>query len=221
MAVSDYSVVADENVSISGINIAEQCPPGNVNDAFRQLMADIKNVVTKLESSDKTLQESMTSMLSSLTDSVKPYLVPSGTICLWHGSTSNIPAGWYLCNGANGTPDLRNRFVVGAGSAYSPGKTGGATSHSHGNSAKTNGATLSTGQLAAHNHYLGWSCAHGGSWYSGTSWLADFNTGRPNTAQRWTGDACSSGSHSHGVAVTINSADSRPPYYALCFIMKG
>jgi hypothetical protein len=42
------------------------------------------------------------------------YTVPSGGIIMWSGSIANIPSGWVLCNGLNGTPDLRNSFVVGA-----------------------------------------------------------------------------------------------------------
>jgi hypothetical protein len=40
--------------------------------------------------------------------------VPAGLIAMWHGSISSIPAGWSLCDGSNGTPDLRDRFIVGA-----------------------------------------------------------------------------------------------------------
>lgn len=43
---------------------------------------------------------------------------PSGVICMWSGATTAIPTGWALCNGSNGTPDLRDKFVVGAGSTY-------------------------------------------------------------------------------------------------------
>ena len=50
---------------------------------------------------------------------------PTGIIVMWSGSIVSIPAGWYLCNGANGTPDLRDKFVVGAGSTYNPAATGG------------------------------------------------------------------------------------------------
>lgn len=50
---------------------------------------------------------------------------------LWSGSLVSIPAGWQLCNGTNGTPDLRDRFVPGAGTAYTPGDTGGNTQHTH------------------------------------------------------------------------------------------
>lgn len=41
-----------------------------------------------------------------------------GIICLWEGAIVDIPAGWQLCDGTNGTPDLRNKFVIGAGDTY-------------------------------------------------------------------------------------------------------
>ena len=56
----------------------------------------------------------------------------SGMIILWSGSIVSIPVGWFLCNGSNGTPDLRNKFIVGAGSAYDPEDTGGGLNHAHG-----------------------------------------------------------------------------------------
>jgi hypothetical protein len=69
-------------------------------------------------------------------------LLPTGIICMWSGAANAIPGGWALCNGANGTPNLQNCFVLGAGLTYSVGQTGGATSqtptttstgtHSHG-----------------------------------------------------------------------------------------
>jgi hypothetical protein len=55
----------------------------------------------------------------------------SGMIILWHGAINTIPAGWVLCNGSNGTPDLRDKFVIGAGATYSPGGTGGTETHNH------------------------------------------------------------------------------------------
>lgn len=54
-----------------------------------------------------------------------------GIICLWSGSVASIPDGWHLCDGAYDTPDLRNRFVVGAGVGYNPGDTGGSVDHMH------------------------------------------------------------------------------------------
>ena len=67
--------------------------------------------------------------------------VPSGCILLWYGSLATIPAGWALCNGANGTPDLQDRFVVAAGDTYQPGNTGGATTFS-----------AATDSQGVHNH---------------------------------------------------------------------
>jgi len=54
--------------------------------------------------------------------------VPSGGIIAWSGSIGSIPSGYVLCNGSNGTPDLRDRFLVGSGTSYSVGSTGGFTS---------------------------------------------------------------------------------------------
>ena len=59
--------------------------------------------------------------------------VPSGAILIWSGASNAIPSGYVLCDGQNGTPDLRDRFIIGAGSSYSVGSTGGATEHSHAN----------------------------------------------------------------------------------------
>lgn len=67
--------------------------------------------------------------------------IPSGVILLWSGSVATIPSGWALCNGSNGTPDLRNRFVVGAGSTYSVADTGGSDS-----------VTLTSSQIPSHTH---------------------------------------------------------------------
>jgi len=54
-----------------------------------------------------------------------------GIIMLWSGAAGDIPAGWILCNGAGGSPDLRNKFVVGAGDTYAPGASGGDINHTH------------------------------------------------------------------------------------------
>lgn len=52
-------------------------------------------------------------------------LIPAGLICMWSSSSSNIPNGWALCNGSNNTPDLRDKFVLGAGKDYTVGAIGG------------------------------------------------------------------------------------------------
>lgn len=67
--------------------------------------------------------------------------IPSDTIAIWAGNIANIPSGWVVCDGLNSTPNLQDRFVVGAGSSYSVDDTGGVDS-----------VLLSTSQLAAHSH---------------------------------------------------------------------
>jgi hypothetical protein len=88
-----------------------------------------------------TLQQANAALASS---------IPSGVIVMWSGSTASIPAGWALCNGLNGTPDLRNRFVIGAGSAYNPGTLGGAATHAHTITVSPHVLTLN--QIPSHSH---------------------------------------------------------------------
>lgn len=103
---------------------------------------------------------------------------PSGVIVMWSGATTAIPTGWKLCDGTNGTPDLRNRFVVGAGSSYAVGNTGGADtvtlsaaeipSHTHSFSATTSSTgnhahSGSTNTTGSHRHSVGSNGSRDGS----------------------------------------------------------
>ena len=78
--------------------------------------------------------------------------IPSGVIAMWSGASNAIPAGWVLCDGQNGAPDLRNRFIVGAGSSYSVGATGGSDT-----------VSLNTNQIPAHSHGFSLSAASAGA----------------------------------------------------------
>jgi hypothetical protein len=83
-----------------------------------------------------------------------------GSIVMWSGSVAEIPTGWQLCDGSNGTPDLRDRFIVAAGGSYTAGTTGGSTtitvnnlpSHSHTLSSLSAGVSGTTGGGGAHSH---------------------------------------------------------------------
>lgn len=79
--------------------------------------------------------------------------VPVGTIVIWNGTADNIPSGWALCDGENGTPDLRDRFVLGAGAEHAVGSTGGEETH-----------TLTKEEMPAHGHNI-WSVNESGSTY--------------------------------------------------------
>jgi len=130
--------------------------------------------------------------------------VPSGGIIMWSGSVASIPSGWFLCDGSNGTPDLRNRFIVGAGSTYNPSNTGGSAdaivvSHSH---------TVSD---PGHSH----GGFRAGNW-RGTddSGLSTQYGGAYNTSSATTGISISN-TGSSGTNANL------PPYYALAYIMKS
>ena len=167
-------------------------------------------------------------------------LVPSGTIVLWSGSVASIPTGWVLCNGSNGTPDLRNRFVVGAGSTYAVNATGGSTdsivvSHTH----TFSGTTANNG---THNHYVfegaGYAYSYADPNVPNQSISNGLNDGGassylmsgPNTTTSQPkanmGLSSNAGDHNHTYSGTTASSGSSgtnanlPPYYALAYIMK-
>lgn len=138
--------------------------------------------------------------------------LPAGVIVIWSGSSSAIPAGWYLCNGSNGTPDLRDRFVVGVGSTYSVGNTGGSkdaivVSHTH--------TATSTVSDPGHSHSLNIApniIRNGGDERDGAG-----NAGSA-TNGAGTGITVSTSIDSTGSSGTNANL---PPYYALCYIMKA
>jgi hypothetical protein len=148
-----------------------------------------------------------------------PSSVPSGCILLWSGSIGSIPAGFVLCNGLNSTPDLRDRFIVGAGSSYAVDATGGSAnaivvSHTH---AATSTTTLTD---PGHTHTLlskNEATAGGGQVpkYSGVGSITNNEAIQSTT----TGITVST-STTNATAGTSGTNANLPPYYALCYIMK-
>jgi hypothetical protein len=78
--------------------------------------------------------------------------IPSGLISLWHGLLSAIPSGWALCDGQNGTPDLRDRFVKGAAAGQNPGTTGGSPTHTHADHPALAHSGAAVADHASHTH---------------------------------------------------------------------
>ena len=88
--------------------------------------------------------------LDSIDADLKAWGVPSGFIGLWSGAATAIPSGWFLCDGANGTPDLRGRFVIGAGGAFAVGATGGQATVNW----SADGHVLSVAEMPSHGHSI-------------------------------------------------------------------
>jgi hypothetical protein len=131
-------------------------------------------------------------------------------IMLWSGSSASIPSGWLLCDGSSSTPDLRNRFVVGATSTYAVGATGGSAdaivvSHTHTATVTDPGHTHPFRTGAGGPPYDQIDNASKSEYYVGTS-----------TRSAVTGITVSnSTTGSSGTNANL------PPYYALCYIMKA
>lgn len=144
--------------------------------------------------------------------------IPSGIICLWSGSVDNIPDGWALCNGKNGTEDLRDKFVIGAGNSYAVNATGGSASQAVNLSGNTGATTLTVNQMPSHNHTAGGEYARNypyGIRYSDDSAPEMYNSLNDLT----TGATGGSGSHSHSLSGSA-TVSTLPPYYAKCYIQK-
>jgi hypothetical protein len=144
------------------------------------------------------------------------YSVPQGGIIIWSGSQASIPTGWLLCNGSSGTPDLRDRFVVGAGSTYAVAATGGSTtatlpSHTH---------TFTGTALGTHIHKpvsgqaMGLTPGGGGGLGGG-----DLNSSSGDVDTSAVSAGTPAGTNSTEGASAVNA--NLPPYYALCYIMKS
>ena len=153
--------------------------------------------------------------------------VPVGGIIMWSGSAANVPKGWALCDGSKGTPDLRDRFILGSSGTRSAGSTGGA-----------NTITLTTDNLPAHNHVAKGSVSEGGEhkhkFRSFRARLEDNSGDTDNSSTKdekkgeLTDDNAvqAAGKHTHTFDVTTTSVGGgkavsfMPSYYAMAFIMR-
>jgi hypothetical protein len=140
--------------------------------------------------------------------SATPVVFVTGMIILWSGSIASIPSGWALCDGTSGTPDLRDKFIVGAGSTYAVDATGGSAdatlpTHTHTNTVTDPG------------HFHNYDKAVFPAVQSGS-----------NTPCLTANSSTATDTKTTGISVTIDNAGTSgtnanlPPYYALAYIMK-
>lgn len=215
-----------DEVSVS----AESEYPGNSNISQRECIIRVyKDSETLPRSSLKLMRYSVSTDASS---------VPQGSIIPWYGDKANIPDGFALCDGTKGTPDLRDRFLVGAGSTYSLGAKGGEAMH------KLVGAELPSQSVDFAGWYLdGIEHEHVSKNYKGSikrwsTYGGNITSGmgiKPNTpiVGRFSIGAATSGKdftsnnglyfESFSSALKLGNDqphENRPPYYALYYIMK-
>jgi len=155
-----------------------------------------------------TTQIATTAFVTTAIAAATAALVPTGMIMIWSGSVGSIPSGWVICNGSNSTPDLRDKFVIGAGSTYAVGGTGGSAnavvvSHTH----------TATVTDPGHSHLYGNTAVNIQAGSNATQ--LQNNPVGVSTNSAVTGITVSNSTE----GVSGNNAN-LPPYYALCYIMK-
>lgn len=150
------------------------------------------------------------------------YSVPSGGIIMWSGSIASIPTGWFLCNGSNSTPDLRNKFIIGAAID----NAGVANTTVTGSNTQSGGSKDLI--VPYHNHTATSTVTDPSHTHAYTTPLGGYTlSGSGGTGS----NAGTTGSASTGITVattlvaagTLNNATNANlvPYYALAFIMKS
>jgi microcystin-dependent protein len=162
-------------------------------------------------------------------------ITPVGGIIMWSGAINAIPDGWALCNGQNGTPDLQERFVVGAGATDNT-SVAGTGQYAVNAKAGTNSVVLLTNQIPSHNHtYSGTTTTNGNHthlWNYGVEGDDSGNGGSNNeftvsgppspkyTVMTYAGNHAHTYSGTTSVKGSGKSHENRPPYYALAYIMR-
>jgi microcystin-dependent protein len=150
-------------------------------------------------------------------------LVPAGTIVMWSGTLASIPVGWGLCDGSQGTPDLRDRFVLSVDTGEDPGATGGAHDLAlEANNLPSHDHTLTTDSGGSHSHAINPVIRGMDNTVPQTN---DFQLSSPGNGHL--GDVSGTqpaGSHAHSGTTDAagggQAFDNRPAFYELAFIMK-
>ena len=245
--ISEFSATAADNTDITNINIAEGCSPANVNNAIRSLMSLLKNQqdgssgdpftvagtlvasgqavasgtlnVTGAFQLDGTAGASGQVLLSAGGSTTPTWgnAFVAGMIIMWSGTIATIPTGFVLCNGSNSTPDLRDKFIIGA-SADSGGaaKTNVTASYTQTGGTKdaivvshTHTATVTD---PGHQHTMG---------SDNCKIAVEISVANTGTSGETTNTATTGITVANSTEGSSGTNQNLPPYYALAFIMKS
>ena len=241
------------DISIACIAIAEQTETLSVEGQFEGNVRTTRSAyyanrntsgVNKKNLSDFTTLKSISTLMTELTEAQR-HTVPTGAIMMWSGTIANIPTGWALCNGQNGTPNLQGRFIVGATTSnvtfdgenynYPVGTTGGKNKvaltiaqipkHNHNTSSSTSDATISTDTKKSTPKFGG---NDGGSATISDSYCFEIASGNGQNGNDIAASSLFTG-HNHSFELkarggksdgTTDVHENRPVFYALAYIMK-
>jgi len=242
--ISEFSSTPANNTDIAGINISEGCAPSGINNAIRELMAQLKDQQAGTDgdnftvgggftctgaavfSSTVAIAGSATGLTASVSDDSTKLattafvrdIIPTGVIVMWSGTVATIPSGWFLCDGANSTPDLRNKFIIAADA-----DSGGAAKTTVTGSATQSGGSADA-IVVSHTHTATVTDPGHLHTFSFESGLAQNGSGRNGVGGT---TPFSTNSQVTGISVSNSTTGSSgtnanlPPYYALAYIMKA
>lgn len=205
------------------------------NPSQNHLLIDDNGIMAKNGNSNDTLFLQKDGGNINVNGSIKTDnhdLVPTGTIIMWHGILagnhpvigSEVNTNWHVCNGSNGTPNLRDRFIVGTGLNYSLNATGGTSTPSHTHTIDP--PNKSTDSESNHNHTITGNHQDSFSNRKGiTSGCPDPCGGKVVSTKAHTHSVSSNGSHSHDLNLTEITSGSgnitnNPKYHSLYYIIK-
>lgn len=216
MAVSDWSEDADLNVSIDGINIAEGCPPSNVNNALRAIMANVKAFKTVVDADVETAVAGAIATAGSSATAYFDRFFPQGCRMLFQQTAA--PSGWTKVTTYS---NAALRLVSGSVSAYTAGKAfSSCFAAGRATTSKAAGGTVQAHKLTvaempahkhdlldgknnsgpdAHDHSLGWQYGYWGIWR--TSRIGSTGGNQPHS-HGFTG-----ASHNHTLDLNVNYVD--------------
>lgn len=180
-SVAVHKMYVDTRVSSLSTTVESQYLKKSGGTMTGQLVLNTNTPTTELEAASKGYVDAA---------------IPIGSILMWSGAINQIPVNWRLCDGQNGRPNLLDRFIVGAGSSYTVGLTGG-----------LNTVTLTVGQIPAHTHeYNRITGSNKGTTKGGSDDQRYQKSGSEDPSTTSTG-----GGKPH---------ENRPPYYALAYIIR-
>lgn len=234
-------------MALENATYVSQLVPSNPTSTDSVAQADdhLRLIKQALKNSFPNINGQVTATVAALNSLTGTNTVPSGFIGMWSGSIATIPSGWYLCDGTNGTPNLTDKFIVGAGASYAAGTSGGSATSglgggatvtsgsggAHSHTGSTGGTAITIAQMPSHSHVLsGDSTAEDNNYTPGSTLLAEgsivrgtysLTTQTAGSGETHSHTISAEAAHTHSVTLTAHTHSVLPPYYALCFIMKA
>jgi hypothetical protein len=203
--ISNANIKSGAAISLNKLSLSDNATlSGNIT-----FTGTVTGILPAIETGDATKVLTVNAGEDGVEWAAVPEGVPSGVIVMWSGTVATIPTGWFLCDGTNDTPDLRDRFIVGAKEDDS----GVAKTNVTGSLTQSGDGTIPshTHTGPSHTHGLAYNFPTGGNLANCFEVSSQQGQESAVTSAGGTGDTGTAGTGTVNIAV----------YYALALIMKG